>query len=43
VLASATVAAVPATIVGLGAVAVGAAMDTSDTRTLRLLKKKTHF
>jgi len=40
VLASATVAAVPATIVGLGAVAVGAAMDTSDTRTLRLLKKE---
>ena len=40
VLASATVATVPATVVGLGAIAIGATMDTIDTRTLRLLRKE---
>ena len=40
VLASATVATVPATIVGLSAIAVGATIDTIDTRTLRLLRKE---
>ncbi len=40
VLASAAVATVPATVIGIGSIAIGAAMDTADTRNLRLLKKE---
>ncbi len=43
VLASATVATIPAALIGIGSIVIGAVMDTVDTRTLRLLKKENSF